>query len=372
MKRAAVLAGLAFLAACSKAAEPPRGPGAARKAKVSAQEARKQEVAPIIEAAGSIEAAEEISIPARVGGVVDAVHFKEGDEVTPETVLLEIEVEKFALAVRRAEAEHQRAAATADLARTVMESRQKLYEEGRRQGKEWVTEEQMATWRADLQKAEADRDRALVDLEVARRDLRFARVTAPIAGVMNRKAVSKGELVRPETIVGTMLNVSRLYVRFTVPELEAARISPGREIEFSIRSAPGSAFKATVFYMAQKADPTTRAVECKAEILRVDGAASLRPGTFASVRFVSERYQAVLIPQRAVLPTQHGFIVMVLREGRARAVTVQTGLWVGLDVEIAKGLSAGEMVIVDGASGLRDGAEVEVQVEVEEKSASGR
>lgn len=364
MNRFAIAAAIACAAACSKAPETPRGgggPGAGRKPRVSAQAAEKREVSHVIETAGTIEAAEEISIPARVGGTVDGVYFKEGDEVTAETVLMEIEVGKFELAVRRAEAEYKRAAAAAELARNVMESRQKLYEEGRRQGKDWVTEEQMATWRADLQKAEADRDRAKVDLEVAQRDLRHARVRPPMAGVIDRREVSKGELVRPETIVATMLNVGRLYVRFTVPELEAARISTGREIEFFVRTAPRSVFKATLFYMAQKADPTTRAVECKAEILRVDGAVGLRPGTFASVRMVTDRHEAVMVPQRAVLPTQHGFIVMVLRDGRARAVTVETGLWVGQDVEITKGLSGGERVIVDGASGVRDGMEVEVQ-----------
>ncbi|HLG41799.1 MAG TPA: efflux RND transporter periplasmic adaptor subunit, partial [Planctomycetota bacterium] len=57
--------------------------------------------------------------------------------------------------------------------------------------------------------------------------------------------------------------------------------------------------------------------------------------------------------------TERGFVVMVLEGGRAKSRTVETGLWTGEAVEILKGLTAGETVVVDGASGLRDGVEVD-------------
>jgi RND family efflux transporter MFP subunit len=311
-----------------------------------------------VEATGSIEAAEEISIPARVSGIIDQVTFREGDAVEEKSVLVEIEVDKFKLGEERAQAELDRARATATLAETVFKNRFALYEEGRRQKKDWVTEEQMATWKADLDKAKADLERARVDLELARRSHRDARIRPPMAGVINRKLVSKGEFVKPETIVATILNVGTLHVRFTVPELEASRLSHGQEIAFSIRSAPGRTFKARLFYLSQKADPVTRAVECKAEV-REPGAA-LRAGTYAQVRIVTGTENSIAVPERAVLHTEKGFGAFVVEGGVARARSLKLGLRVDGQVEVLEGLREGERVVVDGALTLREGLEVEV------------
>jgi len=237
-------------------------------------------------------------------------------------------------------------------------NRLKLYEEGKKQGKEWVTEEQMAQWRADLDKAKADVARVTADLALARRDHENCRVRSPIAGVINTKPVSRGEYVKPETIIATMLNVSTLHIQFTLPELESSRLVPKQEITFSIRSVPDRLFKARLFYMSQKADAATRSIECKAEILERHEA--FRTNLFASVRIVTNRKSSVLVPDRAVLPTERGFVVWVVDgQNRAKSRVVKTGLRTANGVEVVDGLAAGEKIAVDGAAALKDGVEVE-------------
>jgi multidrug efflux system membrane fusion protein len=349
---------LAAAVSCQKREQPKPGGAHLRKPKVILAEAALREIEYTVEAVGSLEAAEEISIPARVSGPLDAVHFKEGDAVNEKTVLAEIEVEKYSLGAERAQAEFDRARAQDALAETVYKNRLTLYEEGKKQKKEWVTEEQMATWKADFEKAKADLERTRVDLELARRSHRDARVTSPIAGLINRKLVSKGEFVKPETIVATILNVSTLRVRFTVPEVEASRLRTGQEVQFSVQSAPGLRFKARIFFMSQKADPVTRAVDCMAEVL--DRNEMLRAGTFASVRAVTGKQKSILIPERAVLPSEKGFLVLVLNSSCVKSRVVKLGLRVGGDVEVTEGLSAGDRVVADGGAGLTDGKEVEV------------
>jgi len=360
MRRSAALflvLALAF-AACQRREQPKPGGQHLRKPKVAPVEAVLREIEYTVEAVGSVEAAEEISIPARVSGPLDAVHFKEGDAVDEKTVLAEIEVEKYRLGAERAQAEFERARAQAALAETVYKNRLTLYEEGKKQKKEWVTEEQMATWRADSEKAKADVERVRVDLELARRSHKDARVSSPIAGLINRKLVSKGEFVKPETIVATILNVSTLRVRFTAPEVEASRLRTGQEVQFSIQSAPGLQFKAKIFFMSQKADPVTRAVDCMAEVL--DRNEMLRAGTFATVRAVTGKQKSILIPERAVLPSEKGFLVLVLNSSRVKGRVVKLGLRVDGQVEVTEGLSAGDRIVADGGAGLRDGMEVEV------------
>jgi membrane fusion protein (multidrug efflux system) len=311
----------------------------------------------VVEAVGSVEAAEEISIPARVSGMIDSVNFREGDAVDEKTVLIEVALERYRIGEERAKAELDRAKAQSDLSETIWKNRLALYEEGRKQKKDWVTEEQMATWKADVDKAKADLERARADLAIARKNHFDSRITPPIAGLINRKLVSKGEYVKPETVVATILNIGTLHVRFSVPELEASRLSHGHEIEFSVRSAPGKAFKARLFYLNQKADAATRSVECKALVLEKSDA--LRAGYFANVRIVTGRQESVAVPERAILHTEKGFTVYVAEGKIARARRIELGLRVDGLVEVTRGLKPGEKLIVDGALTLRDGDEVE-------------
>ena len=109
------LAALLIPASCGKAPAGP-GPRAASKPKVTASLPTVQEVEFAVDAVGSVEASEEISIPARVSGPVDRVSFKEGDVVTGATTLAEIDVERFRLAEARAKAQMDRAQSQAALA----------------------------------------------------------------------------------------------------------------------------------------------------------------------------------------------------------------------------------------------------------------
>lgn len=358
MKRAIAALALALLAGCGKTDQPKPSGAHLRKPRVTAAPAVVREIEYAVEATGSLEASEEISIPASVTGVVDAVNFKEGDVVTPETLLVVIEVEKFRLGEDRAKADLERARAQAGLAETLYTNRQKLFEEGQKAGRDFVTAEQMATWRADFEKAKADVERSKAELELAKRDHRNARVRPPIRGVINAKLVSRGEYVKAETVVARILNVTPLHLRFTVPELEAARLAPGQEILFSVRGAPGVAFKARLFHLSQKADPVTRSVEGKAEVAEKSDV--LRAGTYAAVRMTTARHEGLVVPERAILPTERGFVVFVLDGTKARSKVVKLGLRLDGLVEIVEGLARGERIVVDGALTLRDGLEVEV------------
>ena len=357
MRRSALFLALLAFAACKPTGQPVPTGGHKRVPRVTVVDAGTRPMEYAVEATGSIEAAEEISIPARVAGVVDAVNFREGDAVDEKTVLVEVATERYRLGEERARADLDRSRAQTLLADTVFKNRLALYEEGKKLQKDWVTEEQMATWKADLDKSRAEEERSRVDLAIAKKNHQDARLCPPIPGLINRKLVSKGEYVKPETVVATILNVGTLHVRFTVPELEASRLAHGQEIDFSVRSAPGKWFKAKLFYLNQKAEAATRSVECKALVLERSDA--FRAGYFAQVRIVTGRQESLAVPERAILHTEKGFVVYVVEGTTARARAVQLGLRVDGLVEVAGGLRAGDKLVVDGALTLRDGDEVD-------------
>ncbi len=349
-----------LLAAGCRPTEQPRPSGAhLRKPRVTVVAAEAREIEYVVEAPGTLDAAEEISIPARVAGVLDSVGFKEGDRVSGSSVLAEIELERHKLWEERAQADVERTRATAALSETIYRNRLALQEEGLKQKKEWVTGEQMASWKADWDRAKAEQERTRVELELAKKAHRDARVRAPIQGIINRKLVSKGEYVKPETVLATMLNVSTLHLRFTVTELEASRLQPGQEASFTLLSAPGRVFAAKLFHLGQKADSFTRSVECKAEVAGTDVA--FRAGLYAQVRVVTGKQRNVVVPERAVVPGERGFIVCeILPDGKAALRSVKLGLRVPGGVELTEGLAPGARIAVDGAPALRDGMAVDI------------
>jgi len=372
---------LVVLASCGRSDGAPKG-GAPpkRKARVALETVREREIVAEIEAVGSVEAREVIRIAARVSGVVDRADFLEGDSVTPATVLAEIDIDRFELAEKRAAAEHARTKAAEQVAEVLYANRKRLQDEGRKQGKEWVTEEQMTGWYADLLKARAESARTEADLKLARKNLQDARVRPPLAGVIQKKNIGRGEYVKAETVVATVLDLSELHLRFSVTELESRRVTPESEVRFQLRGVPGRGFRARLFFIGQLIDETTRSVECKARVVRGPNRLAalslpfshsgwtfelpapeerIRAGSFATVRVATEKRRGIVIPERAVLPTEKGFVVFVAEGGRAYPRSVEIGLRTSEGLEVTGSLRAGERVVVDGAAALRAGMEIE-------------
>lgn len=371
MKKLLIL--LAALAACSKPAEPSGASGGGgkgagmNKIKVTFVPAELRDIDYRVDTTGSIEAYESIKIPAQVGGVIEKIteDFVEGKLVGKGTVLAEIDIQKYELALKKAQADFDRAEAQSHLAETIFKNRENLYNEGKKQGRDFVTDEQLATFKADSLKAKADRDKFEADLDLAKRNLRDAQVKPPVAGIINEKLVAGGEFVKGETVIATILNVEKLYVRFTVPELEASKLRKDLEISFRIRSEPDNEFKAKIFFVSQQADAASRTVLCKA---LVEGKhEQIKPGYLANITIVTKSVSSVVVYERSVQPTAKGFIVYLLDGSRAKMQPVKLGLRSDGMVEILQGLKKDDKYIVDGAGNSRDGMEVDAEPLVEKK-----
>jgi multidrug efflux system membrane fusion protein len=350
----AVLCALMLLAAgCSK--PPGGGPtAAARKPRVSVAPVSRGPVSYQIETVGSFEAEEEVSVAAGVPGIVTKVMFKEGDLVTPETILCTIDEERYALEEARAKAERARAGADRDTARNAYDRRLPLQKMG------GLTDDEMAEFKAALDRAEADLNRADAALALASKSLKDSSVRPPKAGVINSKNVATGEYAAPGRLIAKLLDISAIYVRFSVPESESARLAKGMKISFTTRISGEKPFDAEVFWVSQTADPRTRSVDCKARVL--EPPPDLKPGFSGLVRVVlEERGDALLVPSTAILPTERGFVAFVVEQGKAKERKIQRGIQTLDDrIEIIDGLSEGESLVIRGGSVLQDGREVDV------------
>lgn len=355
-RRALVLAAL-MAAGCRKPSGggAPQQPGGARRApRVTVAAVQRVPLSWTVETVGTVEPREEVPVAAGVSGIAGRVEFKEGDPVTPETVLVRIDEEKYALEEKRAVADLARAQADLDHALVVWNQRRPLHEQ------KYISDEELAEAKAAHDRAVADRARAEAALAIARKALRDSAVRPPIAGKINARGISTGEYVKAETEVARIVDVSELHVRFTVPESESARLMAGLRVGFVARAAEGAKPEAELFWVSQAADPRTRTVACKARLLSPPEA--LKPGMSGTVSVVlANREGSLVIPAESLLPTERGFIAFVVEGGKAVERRVKPGTQTADGrVEAVEGLKEGDQVVVRGAGALRNGQEVEV------------
>jgi membrane fusion protein, multidrug efflux system len=314
----------------------------------------------VIDATGGIEAFEEVLVTARVSGVVERVHFREGDRVDTEMTLVEIEPSRFQNALEAAKAQNARA--VAELADVEAGLRRR---EG--SGGNIFSPEEVEAWRTRVAVASANAREKAADLEQARLDLRHATPKSPIEGTVESRNVSTGQYVQAGTTITRLLRRDPMMLRFSIPERDARQVQPGQEVRFSVHDLDARR-RASIVHVASSADRRTRMVDVLAEITG-DDAADLTPGAYArrvQVR-VGERDNAPTIPETAIRPSERGFLVYVIEDGTAHQRVVELGLRTpDRRVEVRTGLEPGEVLVIRGSEALRDGVPVRITNEAED------
>lgn len=327
---------------------------------VEAQPVSTGTVTYVVNAVGSVEAFETVRITARVAGRVSAVSFQEGEATTPERVLVEIEPERFRLALSAAQAQLAKAEAMLADANGSLARREAV----NRENPGLVREEDLQAARARVATTIAERDLARTALQVAELDLADALVRSPVAGVLQTRPIQTGQYVQPGTELATLLRRDPLLVRCRIPQMDTARIATGHRLRFRVDET-GTEYGAVITHLGAGADPTTRLVDLTAHV-DDPNQAKLIPGSFARVTIAVQSQESVVVPASAIRPSERGFLAYVVRgeedDQRAEERVLSLGLRTADgQVEIRKGLKAGERLIVLGAEGLSDDARITVQ-----------
>ncbi len=309
-----------------------------------------------VNAVGSVEAFEKVQVTARVAGVVDRVLFSEGNYAKTDQVLVEIEPERYRLAVEAAQAAYDKSQAS----KADAEAGLKRREQAVSQNPGLIPGEEIETWRTKVLVAASEVAQAKAALDQAKLNLRDAYVRAPFSGILQTRTVQTGQYVQVGTILATLIRREPLLLRFKVPERDASQIRVGMTANFKIRDIPRE-FGSKIFHVADSADEGTRMVDVTAEIQGSESSV-LRPGTFAEVSVpVSTTRTSPVIPQTAVRPSERGFLAFVVENGQAVEHVLTLGLRTadGL-VEVLSGLQPGEVLVVRGGEALRDGVPVRI------------
>jgi membrane fusion protein, multidrug efflux system len=309
-----------------------------------------------VTAVGSVDAYERVQVTARVAGVVERVKFSEGDVVKKGTVIVEIDPARYNLAVRRAKATLERALATEAEAKANLARR----DTGTAENEGVFSKEDIEGWRTRLRTSTAQAAEAKAALDEANLNLRDAYVRAPIDGKMQTRTVQTGQFVQAGTVMGTALQRDPLLLRFSVPEADAPSLHAGMTANFRVTGDEHN-HSAKITLVADASDQTTRMVPVVAQI-DSEHKDALRPGTFADVTVpIGTNDAAPVIPQTAIRPSEKGFLAFVVENDVAQERILTLGMRTADGrVEVRKGLSVGEKLVIRGAEPLKQGAQVRV------------
>ena len=350
--------------ACARPAPPPPPPPAVVVAPVEVRDVPLER-----EWVGQTLGSADVAVRARVAGIVLGIHFGEGLLVEKGDPLFTIDP---------AEQQEKTASAGSDVA----VARTRLVQAEADLARIRPLAEMNAVSRRDLDAAVAERDAAAEQvagaeamLNVAKLQLSYTRVVAPISGLAGISNVRVGDYVSPIATSSNLVTLSDLdpiHARFFVSEAEYLELTrrfgtptlepDGRTPLLELVLADGSVHpqRGRVLKVDRGVDPATGALAVEAAFPNADR--RLRPGLFARIRGVVEtRAGALLVPQRAVQELQGRYHVFVLETGDTVALRqVSVGPRVGAQWLIEEGLAAGDRVVVEGVQKIRSGMRVAV------------
>ena len=188
--------------------------------------------------------------------------------------------------------------------------------------------------------------------------LAYSEVRSPIDGVVTDRPSYEGETPTTGSPLLTIMDTSSVIARTHIPQDQAVQLKPG---DGATIHAPGDIEVAgKVSLVSPALDPNSTTVEVWIEAPNPDG--RLRPGTTVTVEMLARTVSdAIVVPATALLKTPEGATtVMIVKDGHAQQVEVEAGVREDDRVQIAKGLSGGETVIVRGSYGLPDKTRVKV------------
>ena len=325
---------------------------------VSVGVVRRQDMRVMVHAIGTMSARATAVVRAKVGGELTALHFKEGQQVKAGQLLAQIDPRSYQAALGQVQGNLQRDQA---LLRNAQLDWQRY--------KELLAQDSIATQQVDTQAAlvrqlEGTVAAGQAQLDAARLQLGYTRITAPISGRLGLRQADRGNMVGPADTNGivTINLVQPIDAAFAVPEAHLVsiqqRLAEGAELPVELwdREQKRRLARGRLSALDNAIDPNTGTIKVKASFANDDGV--LFPN-----QFVNERLQLNRLPNALTVPgtaVQNNAVYLVQPDGTVTQRRIRVGVTDGDRVSVEGDLQDGDQVVTDGIDRLREGAKVAV------------
>jgi len=397
----------AGLAGCSRSKGQPNSNGPAAGAtpaaiQVSTTAAVVRQLPRFFEASGSLAPNEQTDVAAETSGKVVAVGVDMGSSVRRGQMIVKLDDADFRLRVQQAQAQLEQATATLrqneakiglrpgqkfnpenvpevaaaraalDLAERNLRRYEKLVETGdisratydqQKSQRDQLSEQRQALIHqaqqnyAAVANAQGMVNSAQTQVSLAKRNLTYTVVSAPMAGYVSDRTADVGEYVSPQQKVATIVSLNPLRVRIDIPEQSIPQIHVGESVSVAVAAYPERNFAGRIARVSPNVTANSRTMTVEAEV--ENSKAELKPGQFATVRILLPQSEpAVLVPQRSLRTISGSTYVFVIKNGFAEQRLVQPGQIEGDMVELKTGVKPDEVVAITNVDQLSDGAAV--------------
>ena len=284
-------------------------------------------------ALGTIAGGSEIEMRFQVDGIIDKFNFKEGDKVRKGDVIAQLSPREARLKLEKARLE--------------LDQYEKLYALG------GVSKNRLEEARLAMDLAQSEFEKTIL--------------SAPRGGVIGDKSAEIGEFVTPARKIVTLVSIETVVVKVGIIEKNIDKVYPGQSVLITVDTYPGTIFEGKVDNISPLIQGTSKTLTVEARIKNDGGL--LLPGMFARTKIVThEADNPVIVPRDCIIRTSGGLQVFVVKkDDRAILRDVEVGYTSASNefAEVVKGLSPGELLVIQKPDDLRDGSPVKV-VEVQQ------
>jgi membrane fusion protein (multidrug efflux system) len=300
--------------------------------------AAKEPITDVIEANGTVNANEYLELRPEVSGRLTYLNFPEGKKIIKGTVVARVNDAELRAQISKSRAQ-------LGLAQSTVERYKKLLDiNGINQADYDAAVNQVSSLQADIQYSQA-----LVDKTIVR---------APFSGVAGLRQISPGAYVTPSTVIATLQQTEQVKIDFTLPDIYGNVINNGDIIEVELDGDKKQKNKAIIIASEPGANTETRNLKVRA--LLQD--AQAKPGAFVKVYLdAGKQRTSIKVPTNCIIPGDRSNQLVLVKNGTARFVNVQTGIREANTVEVTSGVEEGDSIVVTGVLFARPKSKLQVR-----------
>ncbi len=302
---------------------------------------------------GIVEPERKVEIFARLSAYVKQIVREEGAYVQENEVLALLDDTEIKIGFEQAKIQLQQAKLSLEEAEQNYNRNKELIT------RELISEQEFQTQEAVYKQRNLDyqnRQESYKDLEL---QLNYTKIRALSEGYITERLIEVGDRVNANEQVYTIEDFKPLLIRVYVPTSDAIKLKAGMSAEVMTEVLLGAAFDGKVKLINPRIDNQTGTVKTTIEVF--DDSLRLKPGMFVEVRIaIGAKDNVLTIPRKAILYKQNKTYAFVLNRNLVSQREIELGLTEEDYVEVTSGLAEGDVIVVVGVEGLKDGQRVDV------------